>query len=145
MGLSHQNHPLKSAKNRDKKIGFYLCKKGQGQKKTMSYRTLSKFTRQRCWADIPLLAEMWKLPKVTVDEPYFVQSENKLFVFYDLPHLLMSVRNNLQKHNFMLDDHILCWAYLQKLYQIESSKTTMLRLAQKLTQRHIDLPAFSII
>ena len=88
---------------------------------------------------------MWKLPKVIVDEPYFVQSENKLFVFYDLPHLLMSMRNNLQKHNFMLDDHILCWAYLQKLYQIESSKTTMLRLAPKLTQRHIDLPAFSIM
>ena len=84
-----------------------------------------------------------KLLNVTVDKPYFVQNENKVFVFYDPPHLLKSVRNNLQKHNFMLDDHILCWSYLQKLYQIESSKTTMLRLAPKLTQRHIDLPAFS--
>ena len=68
-----------------------------------------------------------KLLNVTVDKPYFAQNENKVFVSYDPPHLLKSVRNNLQKHNFMLDDHILCWAYLQKLYQIESSKPTMRR------------------
>ena len=68
-----------------------------------------------------------KLLNVTIDKPYFVKNENKVFVFYDPPHLLKSVRNNLQKHNLMLDDHILCWAYLQKLYQIESSKTTMRR------------------
>ena len=30
VGLSPQNHPLKSDKNRGNKIGFYLCKKGQG-------------------------------------------------------------------------------------------------------------------
>ena len=30
VGLSPQNHPLKSAKNRGNKIGFHLCKKGQG-------------------------------------------------------------------------------------------------------------------
>ena len=30
VGLSPQNHPLKSAKNWGNKIGFYLCKKGQG-------------------------------------------------------------------------------------------------------------------
>ena len=30
VGLSPQNHPLKSAKNRGNKTGFYLCKKGQG-------------------------------------------------------------------------------------------------------------------
>ena len=30
VGLSPQNHPLKSEKNRGKKIGFYSCKKGQG-------------------------------------------------------------------------------------------------------------------
>ena len=30
--LSPENHPLKSAKYRGNKIGFYLCKKGQGQK-----------------------------------------------------------------------------------------------------------------
>ena len=38
VGLSPQNHPLKSAKNRGKKIGFYLCKWAKA--KTMSYRTL---------------------------------------------------------------------------------------------------------
>ena len=30
VGLSPQNHPLKSEKNWGNKIGFYLCKKGQG-------------------------------------------------------------------------------------------------------------------
>ena len=30
VGLSPQNHPLKSEKNRGNKIGFHLCKKGQG-------------------------------------------------------------------------------------------------------------------
>ncbi len=38
VGLSPQNQPLKSAKNRGNKIVFYLCKKAKA--KTMSYRTL---------------------------------------------------------------------------------------------------------
>ena len=74
----------------------------------------------------PSNQKLVKLLNATVDKPNFVQNENKVFVVYDPPHLLKSVRNNLQKHNFMLDDRIgVCWAYLQKLYQIESAKTTM--------------------
>ena len=30
VGLSPQNHPLKSAKNMGNKIGFYFCRKDQG-------------------------------------------------------------------------------------------------------------------
>ena len=38
---------------------------------------------------------------------------------------------------------IISWIYIEKVYEIESAKPNMLRLAPKLTKQHIELPAFS--
>ena len=38
---------------------------------------------------------------------------------------------------------ILSSKYIEKVYEIESAKPNMLRLAPKLTKQHIELPAFS--
>ena len=38
---------------------------------------------------------------------------------------------------------IISWKYIEKVYEIESAKPNMLRLAPKLTKQHIELPAFS--
>ena len=84
-----------------------------------------------------------KLLNVTFDKPYFVHVNKKVFVFYDPPHLLKSIRNNLQHHDFMLNGHTISWKYIEKLYEIESSKTITLRLAPKLTKKHIAFPPFS--
>ncbi len=67
----------------------------------------------------------------------------KVFVLFDPPHLLKSVRNNLKNHDFLLDDKVISWKYIEKVYEIESAKPNMLRLVPKLTKQHIDLPAFS--
>ena len=75
-----------------------------------------------------------KLLNVTFDKPYFVHVNKNVFVFYYTPHLLKSIRNNLQHHDFMLDGHSISWKYIEKLYEIESSKTIILRLAPKLTK-----------
>ena len=53
------------------------------------------------------------------------------------------MRNNLQKHDFISNGHTISWSYINKLYNIESSKICSLRLATKLTKRHITLPLFS--
>ena len=64
-------------------------------------------------------------------------------MLFDTPHLLKSVRNNLKNYDFLLDNKVISWKYIEKVYEIESSKPNMLRLAQKLTKQHIELPAFS--
>ena len=38
---------------------------------------------------------------------------------------------------------MISWIYIEKVYEIESVKPNMLRLAPKLTKQHIELPAFS--
>ena len=83
-----------------------------------------------------------KLLDVTVETPFFVMM-TKVFVLFDPPHLLKSVRNNLKNHDFLLDDKVISWKYIEKVYEIESAKPNMLRLVPKLTKQHIDLPAFS--
>ena len=84
-----------------------------------------------------------KLLDVTVETPFFCHGDNKVFVLFDPPHLLKSVRNNLKNHDFLLDDKVISWKYIEKVYEIESSKPNMLRLAPSLTKQHIELPAFS--
>ena len=37
---------------------------------------------------------------VTVETPFFCHGDNKVFVLFDPPHLLKSVRNNLKNHDF---------------------------------------------
>ena len=67
-----------------------------------------------------------------------------MFVLFDPPHLLKSVRNNLKNHDFLLDNKVISWKYIEKVYEIiESAKPNMLRLVPKFTKQHIELPAFS--
>ena len=57
-----------------------------------------------------------KLLNVTFDKPYFVHINKKVFVFYDPPHLLKSIRNNLQHHDFMLDGYASGYGYQLEVY-----------------------------
>ena len=58
-----------------------------------------------------------KLLDVTVETPFFCHGDNKVFVLFDPPHLLKSVRNNLKNHDFLLDDKVISWKYIEKLYK----------------------------
>ena len=64
-----------------------------------------------------------------------------MFVCYDPPHLLKNVRNNLKKGHFTVDGHIVSWQHINNFYQFD--KNLELRMARKLTHKHLYLPAFS--
>ena len=47
--------------------------------------------------------------KVSPNKPYINHDGKKIFVFYDPPHLLKNVRNNLKKDDLMVDGKIVSW------------------------------------
>ena len=78
---------------------------------------------------------------VTEDKPYFEMRGKNYFTIYDPPHLLKSVRNNLLKYIFQYEEHLAKWSDIEKFYRKEEKEA--LRLAPKLTEKHINLTGFS--
>ncbi|KAG5261663.1 hypothetical protein AALO_G00286940 [Alosa alosa] len=62
-------------------------------------------------------------------------------VIFDVPHLVKSIRNNLYKHDLQTQGKNVCWNHITKFYELD--KLHPIRMAPKLTERHIHLPAFS--
>ena len=60
---------------------------------------------------------------------------------YDPPHLIKNIRNNLKKHGYTIGHEVISWDHINQFFQIDSS--TPIRMAPKLTNRHITLPAFA--
>ena len=81
--------------------------------------------------------------RTSVDSPFFMYGEQKVYVMYDPPHLLKNVRNNLHKHGFLVDGRPVEWKFVREFHAADSSKPT--RMAPKLTRRHLDLPPFSTL
>jgi len=82
---------------------------------------------------------------VSVEWPYILHQNRKIFVVYDPPHLLKNIRNNLKNHDFTVhvdgQDHKICWEYVQKFYDFDN--TMPVRMAQKLIDKHFELPPFT--
>ena len=49
---------------------------------------------------------------VTVDRLFFMHNEKRIIAFYDPPHLLKNVRNNLRKSDFKFDNKKIVWQYI---------------------------------
>ncbi|KAK0131128.1 Transposable element P transposase [Merluccius polli] len=62
-------------------------------------------------------------------------------VVFDVPHLLKSIRNNLFKYGIKIQGKDVFWRHISNFYEIDKLHT--IRMAPKLTERHISLPAFS--
>ena len=60
---------------------------------------------------------------------------------YDPPHLLKNIRNNLKRNGFIVDGNEIAWKHIERFYAIDASLP--IRMAPRLTERHITLPAFS--
>ena len=75
-----------------------------------------------------------------MQRPYIVHNNNKVFVMYDPPHLLKSIHNNLTKSNYRYDDVDMKWEYVVDFYN--KDKVMSIKMAPKLTDRHITLPPF---
>jgi len=79
---------------------------------------------------------------ITVHKPYFTYAGSNYYYMYDCPHLLKSVRNNLFKYTICFQDQkSATWTDIRKFYQID--RVQRFRLAPKVTNRHVELPAFS--
>ena len=78
------------------------------------------------------------LEKVSIKKPYIVYNNKRVFVIYDPPHLLKNVRNNFMKSNYKYGDVEVRWQYIVDFYNRD--KTMSIRMAPKLTDRHIILP-----
>ena len=79
--------------------------------------------------------------KMTREKPYFFLDDSKVFLLYDPPHLLKSVRNNFKKWGYTMDGKDVSWSHLQEFYDQDASKP--IRMAPRLTKRHLDLPPFA--
>ena len=75
------------------------------------------------------------LEKVTIQKPFIEHGNKQLFVFYDPPHLLKNVRNNLKKADLNVGDNMVGWQHIVNFYNID--KGQMIQLAPKLTDKHI--------
>ena len=82
-----------------------------------------------------------KHEKVSIYRPYILYKEHKVFVMYDPPHLLKNIRNNFIRSDYKYDDVDVKWSYVVEFYNRD--KLMSIRMAPKLTDKHINLPPFS--
>lgn len=78
---------------------------------------------------------------VTPQKPFFFVNGEKVYYFFDTPHLLKSTRNNLLKHNFQLDNGQMCqMSYIQSLYDFDKGRIN--RIVPKLSEIHLNPSSF---
>jgi hypothetical protein len=78
---------------------------------------------------------------VSVKQPNFLHNGRIIHVFYDPPHLLKNIRNNLKKSGFTVEDNNITWKYVEQFYAIDSSLP--IRMAPRLSYKHVSLPPFT--
>ncbi|XP_042147120.1 uncharacterized protein LOC121836326 isoform X3 [Ixodes scapularis] len=78
---------------------------------------------------------------VSADKPFFEVDNEHVYFIFDVPHLIKTTRNNLQAHNLCIGDEVIEWSHIVELYR--STHEMRLRLAPKLTKRHIFQKPFS--
>ena len=84
-----------------------------------------------------------KLENVSTERPDIVSNNKKVFAVYDPPHLLNNVRNNFKESNFKYGDAEVKREYIVDFYNMD--KVMSIRMAPKLTNKHITFPPFSTI
>ena len=77
---------------------------------------------------------------MSIEETHFTVNNKKIFSFYDPHHLIKSVRNIFHK-NISFFNTSAQWEHI--LNFVESDSKLGIRLAPKLTYRHLILPPFS--
>eukprot|EP00102_Acyrthosiphon_pisum_P020139 XP_016657349.1 PREDICTED: uncharacterized protein LOC107882849 [Acyrthosiphon pisum] len=77
----------------------------------------------------------------TQTQPFINFNGENIYFFYNSPHLIKSVRNNLKKYNFSYDNDSCSLPDLADFYNLDKNKKP--RLAPRLNKIHMDLPPFS--
>ena len=82
-----------------------------------------------------------QLERVSITKPYTEHNGKKIFIFYDPPHLLKNVRNNLKKADLQVGDNMVSWQHIVDFYNFD--KMQVIQMAPKLKDKHIELPPFA--
>lgn len=82
-----------------------------------------------------------KLLSVSINEPYINYRGNKIYFFYDPPHLLKCIRNNFKNYDFQYHEAIASWSHIEDFYKIDSQQIP--RMAPRLIKKCVTLPPFS--
>lgn len=89
----------------------------------------------------PVHRSMFRNLGATNNNPSFSVNNQSIHTFYDSPHLLKSLRNTLRKYNIKLGNNVVSWKHVVNFFENDSKQK--LKLAPKLTQRHIHKQGFS--
>lgn len=85
--------------------------------------------------------KMFKQLGVEKTKPYFHLNERKYFAFFDVPHLIKSVRNNFINTNLILNEKYICFSDIKQVYDIDKKSSTGKALL-KLTDKHLNPNSF---
>ena len=78
---------------------------------------------------------------VTVENPFLVHNNERVYHIYDPPHLLKNIRNNLKSSGFTVNGKQIEWGYIGQFYDRDCRRR--IRMAPRLTHKHLNLPAFT--
>ena len=53
---------------------------------------------------------------ITPQSPNIIHNNEPVFFMYDTPHLLKSVRNNLIRHDVVINGQSISWKYIEEFY-----------------------------
>ncbi|GBM33880.1 hypothetical protein AVEN_231443-1 [Araneus ventricosus] len=74
--------------------------------------------------------------KVTPEHPFFFVGEKKMYVIFDVPHLLKCLRNNFKNYDVTFDGYkTASWKHIISLFEFDSKMTH--RVVKKLTSKHV--------
>ena len=76
---------------------------------------------------------------ISPETPSFKVNNKEIFVLYDAPHLIKSLRNMLMTRNLKTPDGTVSWDIIRQLYELDQNSV---RLCPKLTTKHIFPNAF---
>ena len=72
---------------------------------------------------------------ITPEKPWFVHNKLVIFLMFDPPHLIKSIRNNLMKYSFKFAKYVASWSDIEAFFN--KDKSLPIRCAPKLTERHV--------
>lgn len=80
----------------------------------------------------------YRILGATVKQPYFFLNGKQIFLLYDAPHLIKSVRNRLLVADILTPGRV-SWKVLEKLFETDSGT---IKILYKLTKEHLKPNAF---
>ncbi|XP_021963465.1 uncharacterized protein LOC110858887 [Folsomia candida] len=86
---------------------------------------------------------MFKKFGVSIEKPFFMYMDKKIYFMYDVPHAIKNIRTGLTKYNFRMEGHegVVSMAHIKEFYDIDCMST--FRCSSKLSDAHFNLTNLS--